>query len=213
MTWSSGQFNKAGHFLTIKVHPTERAIDPLGLAWSASGSPGVESCKGRNAFPLRGACQRWVSICTRTKAAGEGNQSFKNKEKLARSSPSKELAQMKKSSRSAKQRKWHIKMPMWNTDNKNPGGSIAFSSLSKFFFSINNQNSAKKEEVGINYLKSIYYYKRWVLWPRFDCCQVGQARKNMRFPFPSSKESELKVCKRCSRKNLMLERLELKDAV
>lgn len=101
MTWSSGQLNKAGYFLTIKVHPTERAIDPPGLAPSASCSPGVESCKRRNAFLLRRACQRWVSICTRTKASGEGNQSFKKKEKLSRSSPSKGLAQMKKSSCSA----------------------------------------------------------------------------------------------------------------
>lgn len=99
LTGSSGQLNKAGYFLTIKVHPTERAIDPLGLARSTSCSPSVKSCKGRNAFPLRGACQCWVSTCTRTKAAGEWNQPFKNKEKLAKSSPSKGLAQMKKSSR------------------------------------------------------------------------------------------------------------------
>lgn len=101
LTGSSGQLNKAGYFLTIKVHPTERAIDPLGLGRSASCSPSVKSCKGRNAFPLRGACQRWVSTCTRTKAAGERNRPFKNKKKLAKSSPSKGLAPMKKSSRYA----------------------------------------------------------------------------------------------------------------
>lgn len=94
---SSGQLNAAGCFLTIKVHPPARAIDPLGLARSTSCSPGVKSCKGRNAFLLRGACQCWVSICTRNKADGEGNRSFKNKEKLAKSAPSKGLAEMKKS--------------------------------------------------------------------------------------------------------------------
>jgi len=52
-----------------------------------------------------------------------------------------------------------LKCPCEIQTTKNPGGSIAFSSLSKFFCSTNNPNSAKKQKVGINYLKSIYSYK------------------------------------------------------
>lgn len=44
---SSGQLNKTGCFLTIKVHQTEGAMDPLGLACSAGCTPQVGSHKGK----------------------------------------------------------------------------------------------------------------------------------------------------------------------
>lgn len=192
------------------MHRTERTIDPLGHAQKAGCSPGVKPCKGRNAFLLRGACQRWVRSCTWTKAAGKVNQPFDNKEKLARSSPSKGTDEKKILLLFRAKEMAHENAQVKQRSLKILGTVLLLVAWVNSFALLTIKTQPKSIKVGINYLKSIYYYKCWVLWPRFDCCQVGQARNNMRFPVPSSKE--LRICKRCSRKNLMLEYLELNNA-